>query len=86
MASLDREQQLLQALARLTSERGFPPTLRELAPVLGVSLTRIAQLMERVQRKGLVTSTPGICRSWRVVGPQRQDVACTSGKGVTYVN
>jgi hypothetical protein len=75
MTSLEREKQLCEALARLTAERGYSPTLRELAPVLEVSLTRIAQVVASCQRKGLVASTPGICRTLRVVGPREQEVA-----------
>jgi len=63
----ERQQQLLDAVKRMTEANGFAPTLRELAKAMAVSLTRIAQLMAACEEQGLIRKVPGICRSYRVV-------------------
>lgn len=66
-----RERQLLEAIDRLTTDCGYPPTMRELAPELGVSLTRIAQLMAACEQAGFIQRAPRVARSYRVVWPTK---------------
>jgi SOS-response transcriptional repressor LexA len=65
----DREKQLLEAVVRLTADRGFAPTMREIAPAVGVSLTRISQLMDDCERQGFIRRHPRIARTCRVIVP-----------------
>lgn len=45
---------LLGALARLTDERGKPPTLKELAASLGRHTNTIVRRLGRLERKGWI--------------------------------
>lgn len=63
----DRLRQILDAVEQMTAATGYPPTMRELARAMAVSLTRVAQLMAVCEQQGLITKVPGICRSYRVV-------------------
>ena len=63
----DRQQQLLDAVEQMTEANGYPPTMRELATAMAVSLTRIAQLMAACEEQGFITKVPGISRTYRVI-------------------
>jgi SOS-response transcriptional repressor LexA len=63
----DRLRQILDAVEQMTAANGYPPTMRELARAMAVSLTRVAQLMAVCEQQGLISKVPGICRSYRVV-------------------
>jgi len=63
----DRLRQILDAVEQMTAATGYPPTMRELARAMAVSLTRVAQLMAVCEQQGLISKVPGICRSYRVV-------------------
>jgi SOS-response transcriptional repressor LexA len=65
----EREKQLLDAIVRLTADRGFAPTMRELARAVGVSVSRIKQLTDDCERQGFIRRDPRIARSYRVVSP-----------------
>jgi hypothetical protein len=57
-----------RAIASLTAVHGTPPSLTEIAKLVGVSPTRaFTAAMEEV-RAGRLTHTPGVHRSWRVIG------------------
>ena len=62
----ERQRQLLDAVEQMTEAKGYPPTLRDLAKAMAVSLTRIAQLMAACEEQGLIRKVPVICRSYRV--------------------
>ena len=63
----ERQRQLLDAVEQMTEANGYPPTMREMAKRMGVSLTRIAQLMAACEEQGLISRVPGIARTWRVI-------------------
>jgi SOS-response transcriptional repressor LexA len=63
----ERLRQLLDAVEQMTEANGYPPTMREMAKRMGVSLTRIAQLMAACEEQGLISRVPGIARTWRVI-------------------
>ena len=63
----DRQRQLLDAVEQMTEANGYPPSLRELATAMAVSLTRIAQLMAACEEQGFITKVSGISRTYRVV-------------------
>lgn len=78
-----RQRQLLDAIDRLTANCGYPPTMRELAPEVGVSLTRIAQLMAACEKAGFIQrGAPRVSRCYRVVWPTKGRAA---GKAVPNV-
>ncbi len=58
-----RQRALLEAIARLTQERGYPPTLRELARALRVSSPNgIRQHLASLERKGFIRRDAGKVR------------------------
>jgi DNA-directed RNA polymerase specialized sigma subunit len=61
-----RQEQLCEALDRLSRELGYAPSVKELAAELGVSLSRCHSLLRSVLLKGAVASAPGVARSWRL--------------------
>lgn len=62
----------LAAIERLTRERGFAPTLRELAEDMKVSRSAIAQMLNALARKGFVHWEAGDSRTLRVVAQPPQ--------------
>ena len=63
----DRQSQVVEAVGRLTKERGYAPSLREVAVVIGVHPSRAARLARVAVRKGALRHAPGVARSYRVV-------------------
>lgn len=66
MTTEDRERQLMAAIKNGRQAKGYAPSMRELAKAMGVSLTRVAQLMARCERKGLITRHRNVARSYAV--------------------
>lgn len=62
-----RQRDLVHAVESLTAERGYPPTMREVAVRLGVNATRATHLAEAAQARGVLTHDRRVARSWRVV-------------------
>jgi DNA-binding GntR family transcriptional regulator len=63
MTTEDRERQLMAAIKNGRQAKGYAPSMRELAKAMGVSLTRVAQLMARCEHKGLITRHRNVARS-----------------------
>lgn len=66
MTTEDRERQLMAAIKNGRQAKGYAPSMRELAKAIGVSLTRVAQLMARCEHKGLITRHRNVARSYVV--------------------
>ena len=64
-----RQSQFCESLERLTHEKGFAPSVRELATAMGVHPSRVAQLAATTEAKGAIVRQPRMARSWRVVRP-----------------
>jgi SOS-response transcriptional repressor LexA len=62
-----RQRELVLAVETLTAERGYPPTMREVAARLGVNATRATYLAEAAQARGALAHDRRVARSWRVV-------------------
>jgi SOS-response transcriptional repressor LexA len=62
-----RQRDLCDTVERLTAERGFGPSLVELAAALNVHPTRAKSLADEAVRRGFLTHDPRVARSWRVV-------------------
>lgn len=63
----DGQYEVLDATRRWLSERGYSPTVRELADGLGVTPTDVYQKLVRLRRDGLVEWEDGKSRTLRVV-------------------
>lgn len=62
-----RQRDLLRALDEFTRERGYTPSVRELAVALEVSSTNsVASLIDALLAEGLVLREPGRHRSLRL--------------------
>ena len=61
---------VLDAIVDLTAERGYPPTMREIAAVIGSIHSDVQQKLWRLRRDGRVTWDEGRARTVRVVEVQ----------------
>ncbi len=59
----DRQREVVSTIKRLTHDRGFPPTVRELAQALKVSINGVTGHLAALKRKGLVTWMANKARS-----------------------
>lgn len=65
--SPELQELLLDAIERLTAERGFPPTIRELCSAVGRrSSSTVHNALLRLESKGIVTRNPLSPRTIRV--------------------
>jgi hypothetical protein len=55
------------AIAALTTTNGYPPSLADVAKLVGVSRTRAHSAAQEEVRAGRLTHDPGVPRSWKVV-------------------
>lgn len=62
----DREHELLEAIVTGQQARGYAPTRRELAATIGISTTRVQQLVESCTRKGLLSCPARAARAYVV--------------------
>ena len=62
-----RQAALVEAVDLLTTERGFAPSLAELASEIGVSICRAKTLADVAVKRGFLLHDPRVARSWRVV-------------------
>lgn len=59
----DRQQQVLDLLIAFRQEHGFPPTVQELAEMLGCrSHNAAAEHLRALERKGVITRGRGVSR------------------------
>ncbi|MBI5836157.1 MAG: transcriptional repressor LexA [Candidatus Eisenbacteria bacterium] len=59
----DRERELLNLIVRLTEERSFPPTIREIGEAAGIRSTNgVRYFLERLEAKGYVRRSQGLSR------------------------
>lgn len=63
----DRQAEVLQAITSLTDIKGYPPTVRELETVVGVSVSAVHAHLRRLRDKGAVTWENGQTRTLKVV-------------------
>ena len=67
-----RQRQLCQTVKQLTRERGYPPTFREAAVVLGIHHTRARMLAIEARARGHLDWSPRTSRSMRVLTVSRR--------------
>jgi len=69
--TFDRERELLRAIVAGQQARGFAPSRRELAKVMGISTTRVQQLVDSCVQNGLLSRTPRTARAYVVHDPEK---------------
>lgn len=75
-----RQRDVLRFIVKLTDERGFPPTLSELAQAMGLrNRMTVHQHVTALKNKGMVHWEPGLNRSLRVIGTAQQELAPAPG-------
>lgn len=62
----DREHELVDAIVRGQRANGFAPTRRELAAKIGISTTRVQQLVASCTKKGYLSTPPRMARAYVV--------------------
>lgn len=62
----EKQAELIEAINRLTKEKGYPPTIRELAEDRGVAGNSVQGMLERLRKAELVTWVPATARTIRV--------------------
>jgi hypothetical protein len=62
-----REAELLHAVDAYTLSKGYPPTIADVAIMIGLSHTRTACLARSCVRRGWLAHERRVARSWRVV-------------------
>jgi len=67
--TFDRQKQVIEAIRRHVVARGYPPTQREMAADMGVSLTRVAQVVNRLVKAGVIRRTACSARAYAVHEP-----------------
>jgi repressor LexA len=75
-----RQAELCQTIETMTAERGYSPSLREVAERMGLTHGRVAQLARSTERKGALARAPGVARSWRVVPVSPAKAASKRGR------
>lgn len=73
-----RQQEVLDLLVDYQKEHGFPPTVSELAGLMGCSSQNSARdTLLILQRKGAITITPGVSRGISITGqlPEEEAIA-----------
>lgn len=61
-----REHELLEAILAGQQASGYAPSRRELAATIGISATRVQQLVDSCTEKGLLTRRPRAARAYVV--------------------
>lgn len=73
-----RQQQILQFIVTCTQERGYPPSMREIADAVGLSSTSSVQhQIQALQTLGLISQAGGVSRGITVTAPSATDAAQT---------
>jgi repressor LexA len=62
-----RQAEVYVHLTQCFANRGYPPSVRELAKFLGVSSTCAAEFLIALERKGFISREPGVARGIRLL-------------------
>ena len=69
MALSDRQKRILTAIEQSLETRGFPPTVREICDVAGISSTSVVNYnLKRLEEKGYLVRKPEVSRGIRLLG------------------
>ncbi|MDO5048952.1 MAG: transcriptional repressor LexA [Actinomycetaceae bacterium] len=63
-----RQQQVLNVLAEVIAQRGYPPSVREIADAVGLSSPSSAKhQLDALEKKGYIRRTPGLPRALEII-------------------
>jgi len=66
-----RQRRVLEVIEEYTQEYGYPPTIREIGELVGISSTSVVSYNLKVlQRKGYLTRSPDVSRGLRLVADE----------------
>ena len=63
----DREQQVLRHLINFKGQHGYSPSFSELAGLIGVSKSRVSQIIENLEHKNLIRKEGNKARTIQVM-------------------
>lgn len=70
-----RQKEVLEAILSFTEQRKYPPTVRELAQMIGLkSPSSVQSMFQKLKLHGLVTREPDSPRTIRVIGEKDEAV------------
>ena len=82
----DRERELLELIVKLTEERGFPPTIREIGEAAGIRSTNgVRYFLERLEAKGYVRRSQGLSRGIELTHEPARPASTHSGPQPVHV-
>lgn len=58
---------VIAAIRALTDVNGYPPTVREIGDAAGMAISTVHGHLMRMERDGVLTSTEGRNRTWRLL-------------------
>lgn len=71
-----RQQEIFDLLVAFQKERGYPPSQKEVADLMGAKSPNAAtELLRSLQRKGVITLAPGVSRGITIISPGIEDEA-----------
>lgn len=78
-----KAERILNFVSGFTAEHGYGPTIREIGAAVGIkSPSTVSDYLVRMTRDGLITSTPGISRSIRVIEQKPRMEPCEDGSSL----
>lgn len=69
----DTQLRFLETIRRLIAERGFNPSVRDIAAARGCAVFAAQEMIDRLERKGFIIRDPKLARSIRVVEDEAKD-------------
>lgn len=68
MSQLDRQDEVLAFIQGYVTRTHYPPSRREIASVLGMSVSTVQLILADLIEQGLITVTPGTARGVVITG------------------
>lgn len=70
----ERQQKILAFIQKFVSERGYPPTVREVARHFRIAVSSAQDHLDALKRKGAITRAESMSRSLSIVGSSSADL------------
>ena len=72
----ERQQKVLDCIAQYVDEHGFPPTVREIGDVIGVSSTSlVTYYLKRLEERGLIVREPSMSRAIQLTATAAEEIS-----------
>lgn len=68
----DRQQEVLLFIERNCAEKGYPPTIQEIAQQFGICANAAKDRLKSLQRAGIIRLSPGIARGIALVKQEKR--------------